>query len=89
MLIANSGLVFLLSLEFFELLPLLLELPLLPLKLKLLVLLLSFLTLHFVTSDGPGDTPQRPTNGGPGPRTPNNGPDDCTSCGPESCTPPA
>ncbi len=86
-LIANtfSGLVFLLLLECFEFLPLLLKLAPLPLELKLLVLLLSFLTLHFVTSNGSGDTSQCPADGGSRSRTPKDGPDNCTSCGTESC----
>ena len=75
-----SGLVFLLLFEFFEFLPLLLKLAPLLLKLKLLVLLLGFLILHFVTHDGTGDASQRPTNGGPSPRTPNDGTDNCASC---------
>ena len=70
--------------EFFEFLPLLLKLAPLPLKLKLMVLLLSFLILHFITNDCAGDASQRPTNGGSSPRTPNDGADNCASCGTET-----
>ena len=74
------------SLEFFKQLAVARYLLALPLNLLLVRREFSVTFLKSITSDGPGDTPQRPTNGGPGPWIANRSANNRTGGGPETRT---